>query len=156
MASIRRNGLMPRAHDPAGPVVVHPGSGSATKNWPVERWVEWISAVDRPVRLILGEVELEKFPSKHLDALRKAAAETREPRTYVELLETLTGASAYAGHDSGPTHLSAIMGLPTLALFGPTDPAVWSPTGPRVQCLRADPLSGLGVAAVSEAMNRLI
>ena len=35
------------------------------------------------------------------------------------------------GADSGPTHLAAAAGAPTLALFGPTDPARFGPVGPR-------------------------
>jgi ADP-heptose:LPS heptosyltransferase len=156
VASIRRNGLLSRAHDPAGPIVVHPGSGSVKKNWPAERWVEWIAAAGRPVRLVLGEVELEKFPGMQLAALRKAAAELREPKTYLDLLDALTGAAGYVGHDSGPTHLAAMIGLPTLALFGPTDPAIWSPLGPRVQCLRHEPLDKLPLGQVSGALATLM
>ena len=156
LASIRRHGLMPRAHDPAGPIVVHPGSGSAKKNWPAERWVELIAAASRPVRLVLGEVELEKFSAKQLNALRKAAADVREPKSYTELLDAVSGASAYVGHDSGPMHLAAMIGLPTLALFGPTDPAIWSPLGPRVQCLRREPLAELPLDEVSGALAAII
>ena len=42
-------------------------------------------------------------------------------------------ASLYIGNDSGITHLAAAVGTPVLALFGPTDPAVWAPRGPHVQ-----------------------
>jgi ADP-heptose:LPS heptosyltransferase len=43
----------------------------------------------------------------------------------------------FIGHDSGVSHLAASWGAPTLALFGPTDPAVWAPVGPRVRVVRA-------------------
>ncbi|MBM4300198.1 MAG: glycosyltransferase family 9 protein [Deltaproteobacteria bacterium] len=44
----------------------------------------------------------------------------------------------YIGNDSGLTHLAAAVGRPdVLALFGPTDPRVWAPLGPRVSILRA-------------------
>ena len=49
----------------------------------------------------------------------------------------LSGAGLFVGHDSGVTHLAAAWGAPTLALFGPTDPAVWAPVGPDVRVLRA-------------------
>ena len=81
-----------------------------------------------------------------------AASEVRRPANLLELLDGLSGASAYVGHDSGPTHLAAIIGLPTLALFGPTDPAVWSPLGPRVRTLRREPLAELDPGVVSEAL----
>ena len=43
----------------------------------------------------------------------------------------------YIGHDSGISHLAAAAGVKCLLLFGPTDPAVWAPTNPDVNVLRA-------------------
>ena len=142
--SIRKTGLMPRAFDIAGPIVVHPGSGSPAKNWPAERWIEWIKRQDRPVRVLIGEVERERLPADVL-ARFAAVAEVVEPATLPTLVDALTGVGGFVGHDSGPTHLAAMLGLPTLALFGPTDPAVWSPLGPRVTVLRHEPLASLDV-----------
>ena len=44
----------------------------------------------------------------------------------------LAGAKVYIGNDSGPTHLAAAVGTPVIALFGPTDPAIWAPRGDNV------------------------
>ncbi len=44
----------------------------------------------------------------------------------------LLSAKLYIGNDSGITHLSAITGTKTVAIFGPTDPLLWSPTGRNV------------------------
>ncbi len=41
-------------------------------------------------------------------------------------------AALFVGGDTGPTHLAAAAGAPTVALFGPTDPARYAPRGPRV------------------------
>ena len=35
------------------------------------------------------------------------------------------------GNDSGITHLAAALGAPVIALYGPTDPAVWGPRGKK-------------------------
>ncbi len=45
-------------------------------------------------------------------------------------------AALFVGADTGPTHLAAAAGTPTLALYGPTDPARFGPVGPRVRVLR--------------------
>lgn len=45
-------------------------------------------------------------------------------------------AALFVGADTGPTHLAAAAGSPTLALFGPTDPARFGPVGPRAAVLR--------------------
>ena len=50
-----------------------------------------------------------------------------------EIAALLSLARAVVGNDSGPTHLAAAVGCPTVALFGPTDPAVWAPLGAHVR-----------------------
>lgn len=45
----------------------------------------------------------------------------------------------FVGHDSGTTHLSALLGIPTVALFGPTNPARWAPRGPHVTIVQGEP-----------------
>jgi ADP-heptose:LPS heptosyltransferase len=140
-----------RSHD--GDVVVHPGSGSRAKCWPVERFVELIARLRharREVRVLIGEVEQERFAAEQIEALEKAAP-VRRPHGYVELLNELRSAGQLICNDSGPAHLGGIIGVPTLALFGPTDPAVWRPLGPHVQTLRHEPLEKLGVSKVAAA-----
>ena len=50
---------------------------------------------------------------------------------------------AFVGCDTGPTHLAAQLGVPTIALFGPTDPAVWAPVGPRVRVIAPERSCGM-------------
>ncbi len=42
----------------------------------------------------------------------------------------------FIGNDSGITHMAAALGIPTVAVFGPTDPAVWAPRGKSVCIVR--------------------
>jgi ADP-heptose:LPS heptosyltransferase len=61
------------------------------------------------------------------------------------------------GNDTGPTHLAAVAGCPTLALFGEdSDPALCAPRGPRVAVLRRQPLASLPLADVQAALRDLI
>ena len=61
----------------------------------------------------------------------------------------LSSARLYIGNDSGITHLAAASGAPVLALFGPTDPAIWAPRG-DVRVLHAN-LEQISVDAVLAA-----
>jgi len=70
-----------------------------------------------------------------------------------ELACFLAGARAYIGNDSGITHLAAAVGTPTVALFGPTDPLVWSPRGPRVRIFRAPSMNEISHDAVIDALH---
>jgi ADP-heptose:LPS heptosyltransferase len=78
-------------------------------------------------------------------------AEVIEPNDYLELLFQLGLATAVVCNDTGPGHLAGIIGTPTIALFGPTDPARWKPLGPHVQTLRAQSLDAISVESVYDA-----
>jgi ADP-heptose:LPS heptosyltransferase len=49
-----------------------------------------------------------------------------------QVLELLSCADAFLGNDSGVTHLAAALGVKTIAVFGPTNPDLYSPIGPAV------------------------
>jgi ADP-heptose:LPS heptosyltransferase len=154
LASIAARGLgvTPTA---SGPVVIHPGAGSPAKCWPAERFIELagrLRAAGRGVCFCIGEVERERWPAETVRKL-ESAGEVRQPQTLVELFDLIRGASAFVGNDSGPGHVAGILGVPTLSLFGPTDPARWKPLGPAVNVLRNEPLSELSVDAVYGALS---
>jgi ADP-heptose:LPS heptosyltransferase len=68
-------------------------------------------------------------------AAASAGAARRAPptRTLAELGALLARAAVVVGADTGPVHLAAVLGVPTVALFGPKDPAVYAPRGPAVR-----------------------
>lgn len=49
------------------------------------------------------------------------------------LTAVLSGAAFYVGCDSGVSHVAAAMEVPSLVIFGPTNPAVWAPQGTHVR-----------------------
>ena len=56
---------------------------------------------------------------------------------YDALVAALARAAAYVGHDSGPTHLAAALGVPGVALFRSTSPRRWRPLSDRIVALDA-------------------
>lgn len=124
-----------------GRVVLHIGSGGRDKLWPLRNWCELsnrLRAAGSPtdhVLLLGGPVEYERLEPRDHALFQDAGG--RFAMDLNQLVDSLTGAVAYVGADTGPTHLAAQLGVPTLALFGPTDPAVWGPVGPRVIIHRA-------------------
>jgi heptosyltransferase-3 len=105
--------------------VIQPFSGSRRKNWPIEKYRRLASGLQRlmPVRWCAGPEDPPLEGAVRIDDL-------------YELACWLAGARLYIGNDSGITHLAAAVGTPVLALFGPTDPAVWAPRGSNVQVVR--------------------
>ncbi len=119
-------------------IAVHPGSGGRLKCWPLERYLELIEALqskrDAFVILFMGDAEDGK--------LRETAcrfARVRKNMLYAADFELVTAASLllhcsqYIGNDSGFSHLAGLLGCNTIILFGPTDPFIWKPLGPRVE-----------------------
>jgi ADP-heptose:LPS heptosyltransferase len=72
-------------------------------------------------------------------------------RSLASFLRCLT---LYVGNDTGTLHLAAGLGVPTVGLFGPTDPAIWAPLSPRGIALRGsdEKTAGLSVAQVESAV----
>jgi heptosyltransferase-3 len=68
----------------------------------------------------------------------------------------LARARAFIGNDSGLSHMAAAMGVPTLAIFGPTDPARYGPWGGQVVVAPGGDLTALSAHAVGEAFKRLV
>lgn len=157
LRSIAQRGVR-AARGPRSGVIVHPGSGSRDKCWPIDRFIQLIrllKGAGHHVVAVIGEVERERFAPADLGRLR-AACPVIEPADYSALAVELDQREAYVGNDSGPTHLAGLLGLKVLALFGPTHPAVWGPLGPRVQCLRHHPLETLGVDEVYNEMTKRV
>ena len=65
-------------------------------------------------------------------------------------------ATCAAGNDTGPIHIAATVGCPTVALFGAgSDPIQYGPRGEAVEILRRIPLANLPVADVIDAAERV-
>ncbi|HEV2124334.1 MAG TPA: glycosyltransferase family 9 protein [Chloroflexota bacterium] len=132
-----------------GYVVLHAGSGSARKNWPVEHWAAVAGHVlEQPH---LGLIVLCGPADDGISRQLAVVLDSRDMRGRVALasgldLEVLAGllagADLFLGNDSGVTHLAAAVGAPVVGVFGPTDPHVWRPRGPRVRVLGGAPASG--------------
>ncbi|NPB07154.1 MAG: glycosyltransferase family 9 protein [Aquificae bacterium] len=111
----------------AGAAVLHPGSGSKKKRAPLKLFLELAEELTKrglKVRFILGEAE-EELREELKDAFFSSSA--------LKTAKALKGAALFVGNDSGLTHLAAYLGVPTVALFGPTDPLVWRPIGKKVR-----------------------
>ena len=130
-------------------IAIHPGSGSPRKNWPLERWTElcaWLREVQcADLLIVTGEAE----PATTL-------ADFGRPARNLPLESLVTEFSRcrlFLGHDSGVSHLAAACGIPSILLFGPTDPNLWAPPAPHVTVLRrGTELSAIAIDDVKAAM----
>jgi heptosyltransferase-3 len=123
-------------------IVLHPGSGSRDKNYPPEFWIEILKRLkdrypDRSKRIIvlLGPAE-EGLLSFFREAVNQMDARLINCPERNALIDILGQASLYIGHDSGVTHLAAMMGAPVIAIFRKSLPEQWRPLGPAVKIIR--------------------
>jgi len=115
--------------------LIHPGSGSPGKNYHPQFYLALADELRKrgfpEVRFILG-------PAEERQLIHYLAGEKIEQPSDVEALARLqAGASLYIGNDSGVSHLSGVLGTPTIALYKVTDPQVWGVLGRTVTHLKA-------------------
>lgn len=112
-------------------VVIHPGTGGPTKHWHDVRW----AAVANALADVGVQVVLTGGPGEEARVARVAVGMRTRPlllagKTTVGQLAALMGRAALVlGVDSGPLHLAAAMGVPTVHLYGPGDDARFGPWG---------------------------
>ncbi|MGB9458697.1 MAG: glycosyltransferase family 9 protein [Bryobacteraceae bacterium] len=135
--------------------VLHPVATAPEKTWPADRFLE--------VARHLEESGLEAvFIGAAGDHLRPFSRyRVVEGAPLGQLKTLLAGASLFVGNDSGPAHMAAAFGLPSVVIFGPSDPAIWGPWRARSEVVTAPgettgvTVAGLTVAQVTDALARL-
>ena len=118
-------------------VMIHPAARYWFKAWPAERFAGLSDAlIERGLKVVLighsddqGIGEVVQGTAKH--KLILLIGQT----SLLELAGLMKRCSLFIGNDGGPMHMAAAVGCPVVALFGPTDPAVWGPKGKQTVVL---------------------
>jgi ADP-heptose:LPS heptosyltransferase len=132
-----------------------PGASKPAKRWPAERYGELAAGLGMPA-VVLGSAA-EAGLAGAIRARAPGAVDLTGRTDFVDIAALARLAAVAVGNDTGPTHLLAAVGCPTLALFGDgSDPALCAPRGPAVAVLRQAPISALEVAEVRAAVSTLL
>jgi ADP-heptose:LPS heptosyltransferase len=132
-------------HAPPGLyVVVHPVAAMPEKTWPYFRELTRDLGLE-PV-FIAG-------PGEDLSAFGGARKLVGAP--LAELTRLIRDAVLFIGNDSGPAHIAAACGVPSLVIFGPSDAEVWAPWRTPAEVLKADPIASVTVEQARQALGRL-
>ncbi|WP_298402740.1 glycosyltransferase family 9 protein [uncultured Chloroflexus sp.] len=132
-------------------IILHPGTGGPTKHWLREHWMRLIQGLRQPGRRIV----LTGSPTEGAELAAIAAAQPdvltlSADLTIDRLAALLSYAALVIGVDSGPLHIAVSQGVPTIHLFGPSDPRRFGPWGDpaRQRVISANlPCSPCGVFA---------
>jgi heptosyltransferase-1 len=116
--------------------VLNPGAGWCAKQWPEQRYGELAERLKaRGLRVLLNYGPGEE-PLVRRAAQASHGAALPLFTSLGELVALLRRAHLFVGGDTGPLHLAALLGVPTVALFGPTDPERNGPYWPGCRTLR--------------------
>ncbi len=124
------------------PIVIHAAGNWPSKRYEPERLVtvarELHERTRRPVIWIWGPGE--EATTQSLAAAAGGGSHATLRTTLPQLSALLERTALFLGGDSGPLHLAVACGAPSVALFGPTDPAILGPLAPadKVVCERLE------------------
>ena len=114
------------------PFVLHPGSGSPSKNAPLSFFKsaaeKTAGEAKKPILVLWGEAEMN-----WLSDIRKTFSGVpgvkipAQPLSLIQIAAVLTQACGYLGNDSGITQLASACGAKTFAVFNTTDSRIWGP-----------------------------
>lgn len=116
-------------------VCVHVGAGAVVRRWPVEHWNQLIRQLRLKFDFHLVLVpDVDNFGAD----LKPVSDALLGDLTLAELVYLCSRASLFLCNDSGPMHVAAACGCPTIALFGPGDPTWFRPWGTQHRMIIRD------------------
>lgn len=120
-------------------VGVSPGASFGTaKRWPAERFADLSRRLNEQwgaISIFFGSPEESLLVESILPQAGKAALSLAGKTSLKEFIQLVQGCDLYVTNDTGAMHVVAALGVPTLAIFGPTDEQGTRPLGPHVELL---------------------
>jgi ADP-heptose:LPS heptosyltransferase len=133
-----------------------PGSSAhrPKKRWPIQRYTELAAML---ASCGLTTVVVGTAPERPLADAIPGAIDLTGRTNFSELTSVARAARVAVGNDTGPMHLFAAVGCPSVVLFScESDPALCAPRGPTVRVLRRPQLAGLDAATVMAAAAAIV
>jgi ADP-heptose:LPS heptosyltransferase len=119
-------------------VAVHAGSGSPTKCWSPDSFARVVDGLQRNgTQVVLIEGPADREATQSIASQIGIALPRLRDETLLNVVGVLSQCDAFLGNDSGLTHVATALGIPTIAVFGPTDPAIWGSRRNNLVPLRA-------------------
>jgi ADP-heptose:LPS heptosyltransferase/GT2 family glycosyltransferase len=129
----------------AGPLIcVHPTAGDDIKQWPIEYFaavIDWLVEADGARIVLIGVPGDEAVAADILQLVRhpKAVNSLVGKLPLAELPALLAGVALFLGNNSGPKHIAAGLGVPTVSIHsGAEDVREWGPEGPSAIAFARD------------------
>jgi len=130
--------------------VFHPFASQPDKTWPAERFIA--------VATHLSEAGMEPVfiagPADEAGAFKNF--QVHHNLSISALKNLMAAAQLFIGNDSGPAHIAAAFGVPSVVLFGPSDPVTWAPWRTEAKVLTSrDSIQRITIEGVIAAADAL-
>jgi ADP-heptose:LPS heptosyltransferase len=130
--------------------ILHPVATAKDKTWSAANFVsvaEQLKVIGlQPVFVGSAEDDLTRFSNYR----------TEKGAPLKDVIKLVASAALFVGNDSGPAHIAAAFGVPTIVIFGSSDPAIWGPWRTSGEAISSPKgISAVGVAQVTDAIQRL-
>ena len=137
-----------------------PGSSPhrLAKRWPIARYRDLaVALAGRGMPPVVIGTAAERALAESIRHGAPAAIDLTGRTDFADLASLARGASVAIGNDTGPMHLIATAGCPSIVLFSrDSDPALCAPRGPHVHVLRRAELAALEVDAVRQVVAEAV
>ena len=120
-------------------VAAHAGSGRLSKSWPSVHVAAVIQGLlEEGIKVVLIEGPADAEATRAVTAQVPSALPRLQAASLSLVLAVLGRCGGFLGNDSGVTQMATALGIPTVAVFGPTDPGIWGYRGKRLVALRSE------------------
>ncbi|MEK6570494.1 MAG: glycosyltransferase family 9 protein, partial [Bacteroidota bacterium] len=138
-------------------VALNPGGTWYTKQWGLRKFAELGDVLAEAYRakivLVWGPGEIEK--AQRIQNLMRQPSFIPPPTTLKQLAALFKKCAFVVSNDAGPMHLAAVLGIPTLGIYGPTNPDYQGPIGEKNSWVRLNGLDCLGCNLTSCPIGHL-
>jgi len=139
---------LPSSSPPPSPyAVIHPTAATPAKTWRADGFIQ----VAEHLRASGLDSVFIGAASDDLSPFRAWRVVAGAPLSEIKPL--LAASTLFVGNDSGPAHLAAALGVPSVVIFGPADPAIWGPWRAPAEVVRAP--GGIAAVEVTQVLGAL-
>lgn len=128
--------------------VIHPFASGPDKTWRADGFLEIARSLNDMDVMFIGAAGDDMSPFQEFPTSGGAPLK--------QTMSLISGASLFAGNDSGPAHIAAAYGVPQVVIFGNSDPVTWKPWRTKAEIVIAPgAISRIGTEQVMEAIARV-
>jgi 3-deoxy-D-manno-octulosonic-acid transferase/heptosyltransferase-1 len=127
----------PKNINQSGGILIHPFAGWKAKEWNLWKFIKLAEILNKKYKVCLIALDTT-YSVDFIRELRDKQIELVRTESLSDLIGIIKKCSAFVGNDSGPLNIATLLGKPTFAIYGPTNPDYHLPLGNHHDYLRKE------------------